>query len=196
MRSAGDPRGASDFMQSDISIQPGRYGSDDLSGAGSRAPPGFSGLAAVAPIRGHNPLEEPILTRRDALGIRPGIIDKPNPSVKSDGASADQSNILFVDGLPTDCMRREVAHLFRPFIGFKDIRVVHKEPRRAGDKAHVLCFVEFNDAKCALIALEALQGYKFDDRKPDSPVLRIQFVKFPFRPSSVCDEQRHGGGPN
>ncbi|KAG1330127.1 putative RNA-binding protein 1 [Cocos nucifera] len=70
MRSAGDPRGASDFLRSDISIQPGSYGSDDLSGAGSRATPGFSGLAAV-----------------------------------------DQSNILFVDGLPPDCSRREVARI-------------------------------------------------------------------------------------
>ncbi|XP_038986364.1 nuclear speckle RNA-binding protein A-like [Phoenix dactylifera] len=196
MQSAGDPRGTSDSLRSDIPIRPGSYGSDHLSGAGSHATPGFSGLAAGATIRGYTPLEEPGLTRRDALGIKPGIRDVPNPLVKSDGASADQSNILFVDGLPTDCTRREVAHLFRPFIGFKDIKVVHKEPRRTGDKAHVLCFVEFNDAKCALTALEALQEYKFDARKQDSPVLRIQFAKFPFRPSSVCDDRRHGGGPN
>lgn len=29
---------------------------------------------------------------------------------------------------------------------------------QSGDKAVVLCFVEFNDGKCALTALEALQG--------------------------------------
>ncbi|CAJ1973558.1 unnamed protein product [Sphenostylis stenocarpa] len=50
-----------------------------------------------------------------------------------------------------------LGNLFRPFIGYKDIRVVHKEPRRSGDKAMTLCFVEFVDSKCALTALEALQ---------------------------------------
>lgn len=29
---------------------------------------------------------------------------------------------------------------------------------QSGDQPMVLCFVEFNDAKCALTALEALQG--------------------------------------
>lgn len=29
---------------------------------------------------------------------------------------------------------------------------------QSGDQAMVLCFVEFNDAKCAMTALEALQG--------------------------------------
>ncbi|CAK9136660.1 unnamed protein product [Ilex paraguariensis] len=63
----------------------------------------------------------------------------------------------------------------------------------SGDKALVLCFVEFSDAKCALTALEALQGYKFDDKKPDSPVLRTHFAHFPFRLPSEHDEQHFGG---
>lgn len=29
---------------------------------------------------------------------------------------------------------------------------------QSGDKAMILCFVEFSDAKCALTAMEALQG--------------------------------------
>ncbi|KAJ6406550.1 hypothetical protein OIU84_010125 [Salix udensis] len=98
-----------------------------------------------------------------------------------------ESNILFVDGLPTDCTRREVGHLFRPFIGYKEIRVVHKEARNSGDRATVLCFVEFTDANCAVTAMEALQGYKFDDKKPDSPTMKIQFARFPFRPPSDRD---------
>ncbi|KAL0297199.1 UNVERIFIED_CONTAM: hypothetical protein Sradi_6772000 [Sesamum radiatum] len=62
-----------------------------------------------------------------------------------------------------------------------------------GDKAMVLCFVEFTDAKCALTAMEALQGYKFDDKKQNSPLLRIHFAHFPFRLPSNQDEQRFGG---
>ncbi|KAJ1430285.1 RNA-binding domain superfamily [Sesbania bispinosa] len=52
---------------------------------------------------------------------------------------------------------------------------------QSGDKAMTLCFVEFVDPKCALTAMEALQGYKFDDKKPDSPTLKIQFAHFPLR---------------
>ncbi|KAG7024360.1 RNA-binding protein 1, partial [Cucurbita argyrosperma subsp. argyrosperma] len=110
--------------------------------------------------------------RANSLGLR---------TADCDPISSRESNIIFVDGLPTDCTRREVGHLFRPFIGYKDIRVVHKEPRRRGDKATVLCFVEFIEARYARAAMEALQGYKFDDKKPDSPALKIQFAHFPFR---------------
>jgi hypothetical protein len=35
-------------------------------------------------------------------------------------------------------------------------------------------------------------GYKFDDKKPDSPTLKIQFARFPFRPPSDRDGKRIG----
>ncbi|KAI3496409.1 hypothetical protein L1887_38770 [Cichorium endivia] len=117
--------------------------------------------------------------RRDVTPGIPNMLNERSDSLNVDGSR--QSNVLFVDGLPNDCSRREVSHLFRPFFGFKEIRVVHKEPRHKEDKAMVLCFVEFADAKCALTALEALQGYKFDNKKPDSPALRIHFAHFPFQ---------------
>lgn len=173
--------------------RPGGYGSDILAGVGSQGVPGYSGLPARAITRGYSPLDDPSFVRRDALlGIKPGLIEneRSEPFIKSENLLVDESNVLFVDGLPRDCTRREMAHLFRPFIGFKEIRVVHKEPRRVGEKGHVLCFVEFDDAKCALTALQALQGYKFDDKKPDAPVMRIQFATFPFRPPQL--DQRHG----
>ena len=94
------------------------------------------------------------------------------------------------NGLPTDCTRREVGHLFHPFPGYKVIKVIHKEPRHNGDKAIVLCFVEFHDSKCAMMAMGALQGYKFDDKKPDSLALRIQFAHFPFHLKANRDDQR------
>lgn len=43
------------------------------------------------------------------------------------------------------------------FIGF--IIIVLFYPTQRGDKAMVLCFVEFTDTKCALTAMEALQGW-------------------------------------
>ncbi|KAH9320945.1 hypothetical protein KI387_015584, partial [Taxus chinensis] len=91
----------------------------------------------------------------------------------------DASNTLFVEGLPTDCTRREAAHIFRPFIGFKEVRLVQKEPKRPGGEPLVLCFVDFVDARCAATALEALQGYKFDETDRESSGLKLQFARFP-----------------
>ncbi|KAJ8648759.1 hypothetical protein MRB53_001782 [Persea americana] len=182
-----------------LPLRSGAYGLDDIAGIGSLANLGLGGLTTGMSMKGYpTPLEDPIAIsqRRDPSLGTPGIPDirpeRSNLFRQTDGLPSDESNILFVDGLPSDCTRREVAHLFRPFIGFKEIRVIHKEPRRSGEKAAVLCFVEFNDAKCALTALDALQGYKFDEKKSDVPVLRIQFAHFPFRSSSNHDDRRLG----
>ncbi|KAK4422204.1 RNA-binding protein 1 [Sesamum alatum] len=201
--SSRDLRAASsDFLQKDIlPSRAGAYGVDDF--AGIRSEPGVSGLTAGTSFKGYpSSFEDPslLVRQRDvAPGTSPGIPDvtyeRPNSMRRANGplVPPGESNILFVDGLPTDCTRREIGHLFRPFIGFREIRVVHKEARRRGDKAMVLCFVEFTDAKCALTAMEALQGYKFDDKKQNSPLLRIHFAHFPFRLPSDQDEQRFGG---
>ncbi|KAJ3683626.1 hypothetical protein LUZ60_013853 [Juncus effusus] len=153
--------------------------------ASGSIPPTF-GAADLARNELLRPIEETALVRRVSL---PG----PDPLVVSNGLTGQESNILFVDGLPPDCTRREVSHLFRPFPGFKDIKVVHKEPRRTNEKGYVLCFVEFSDPKYAFAALKALQGYCFDDKKPHAPLLSIHFAKFPFRPpgsSTTVDERR------
>ncbi|CAA2997606.1 RNA-binding 1-like isoform X1 [Olea europaea subsp. europaea] len=155
----------SDFTQKDIlPSRPGVYGIDDT--AGVRHESGLNGSMSGASIKPYPSLEDPNLLghpRVAAPRISPGIPDATNERpnsvrrVESNQVPAGESNILFVDGLPNDCTRREIGHLFRPFIGFRELRVVHKEPRRTGDKAMVLCFVEFSDAKCALTAKEALQ---------------------------------------
>ncbi|KAL2471983.1 RNA-binding protein 1-like [Abeliophyllum distichum] len=84
----------------------------------------------------------------------------------------------------------EATHLLLRIPIYEAINVMLLQPLvLSGDKAMVLCFVEFTDAKCALTAREALQDYKFDDKKPDSPVLSIHFAHFPFRLPSDRDEQ-------
>ncbi|RWR79865.1 RNA-binding protein 1-like protein [Cinnamomum micranthum f. kanehirae] len=181
---------SSDYLQNDVlPLRSGAYGLDDIAGIGSHANQGLGGLTTGMSMKGYpTPLEDPIaISQRHnpSLGT-PGIPDihpeRSNLFRQTDGLPSDESNVLFVDGLPSNCTRREVAQ----------IRVIHKEPRQSGEKAVVLCFVEFNDAKCALTALEALQGYKFDDKKSDAPVLRIQFAHFPFRSSSNHDDRRLG----
>lgn len=90
----------------------------------------------------------------------------------------DASPTLYIDNLPHDCSRREACHIFRPFIGFKEVRLVHKEVRKgAANETIVLCFVDFADARCAATAMEALQGYRFDESDYSSPNLRIDFAR-------------------
>nr|GLL39570.1 RNA-binding protein 2-like [Ipomoea trifida] len=91
----------------------------------------------------------------------------------------DASSTLYVEGLPPDSTKREVAHIFRPFVGYKEVRLVRKESKHRGGDPLVLCFVDFVDAACAATALSALQGYKMDEHDPDSPYLRLQFSKYP-----------------
>ncbi|KAG0477791.1 hypothetical protein HPP92_012510 [Vanilla planifolia] len=69
----------------------------------------------------------------------------------------DASNTLFVEGLPANCTRREVAHVFRPFVGYQEVRLVNKESRQPGGDPIVLCFVDFVTPSQAAVALDALQ---------------------------------------
>jgi len=182
-------------------------------GGGSRI--GLGGMAGGAGLGGVAPssLDDQVLMgqRQAGVGIDPALAGKSgNSELRGartdmslrlpDGAIPDSSsrlpdhlkpdasaNTIFVEGLPADCSRREVAHLFRPFIGYKQIRVVHKEPRRADGEPYVLCFVEFADAKCAATAISALQGYKFDDAEHSSSSIRLQLAHFPG--------SRPAGGP-
>ncbi|KAL5567720.1 hypothetical protein UlMin_024295 [Ulmus minor] len=91
----------------------------------------------------------------------------------------DASSTLFVEGLPANCTRREVAHIFRPFVGYKEVRLVNKESRHPGGDPLVLCFVDFLSPAHAATAMDALQGYKFDEHDRDSVNLRLQFARFP-----------------
>ncbi|KAK2457963.1 RNA-binding protein [Trifolium repens] len=92
---------------------------------------------------------------------------------------ADASSTLYVEGLPSDCTKREVAHIFRPFVGYREVRLVTKESKHRGGDPLILCFVDFANPPCAATALSALQGYKVDELNPESNYLRLQFSRFP-----------------
>ncbi|KAJ0085060.1 hypothetical protein Patl1_08100 [Pistacia atlantica] len=96
----------------------------------------------------------------------------------------DASNTLYVEGLPPDTTRREVAHIFRPFVGYKEVRLVSKESKQRGGDPLILCFVDFASPACAATAMSALQGYKMDEDDSDSRYLRLQFSRFPGPRSS------------
>lgn len=84
----------------------------------------------------------------------------------------DASSTLYVEGVPADATRREMAHVFRPFEGFRSTRLVAKENVRGP-----LCFAEFDDARCASKAKDTLQGYLIDRDAPESGALRVSFAK-------------------
>ncbi|XP_042480769.1 RNA-binding protein 1-like isoform X2 [Macadamia integrifolia] len=125
-------------------------------------------------------------------GIEPGLAGKSRNMGFGGGRPEmalppDASNTLFVEGLPANCTRREVSHIFRPFVGFREVRLVSKESRHPGGEPLVLCFVDFATPAQAATALDALQGYKFDEHDRDSANLRLQFARYPG--------PRSGGGP-
>lgn len=132
---------------------------------------------------GLNPGRDDLFLRQDGPVGRAGYRSLP----------ADAAPTLFVEGIPIDCTRREVAHIFRPFRGFKEVRIVQKESKRSGGDLFVLCFVEFEDSYAAAKALESLQGYKLDELDPNSDPLRLQFARI-GAPRGGGREDHRGGG--
>ncbi|KAF7816663.1 RNA-binding protein 1-like isoform X3 [Senna tora] len=120
---------------------------------------------------------DPATTAKDkTLGLSGGRAERLLPP--------DATNTLFVEGLPPNCTRREVARIllsdiFRPFVGYKEVRLVSKESRQPGGDPLVLCFVDFASPAHAATAMDALQGYKFDELDRNSVNLRFQFARYP-----------------
>lgn len=110
-------RGRFGFHFQILSLRPEAYGVDELAGIGVHPESAFAGLTSGASIKGYpSPLEDPSLRREAALGITPGIDiihERPSSLRKVDGlpGAATESNVLFVDGLPNDCSRREVGRI-------------------------------------------------------------------------------------
>jgi RNA recognition motif-containing protein len=69
------------------------------------------------------------------------------------------TNIVYVEGIPIDATEREVAHIFRPFPGYKSLRLIQKE--KNGENTY-LCFVDFENSYQSTICINTLQGYRFD----------------------------------
>ncbi|KAK6794158.1 hypothetical protein RDI58_007611 [Solanum bulbocastanum] len=91
------------------------------------------------------------------------------------------SSTLYIEGLPLDSSLREVAHIFRPFVGYKEVRLVRRDSKHHAGDPLILGFVDFINPTCAATALSTLQGYKMDEHDIHSAYLRLQFSKFPGR---------------
>lgn len=102
----------------------------------------------------------------------PHHVPSQSPGMSQLRLPPDASATLYVEGVPPDATRREMAHVFRPFEGFRSTRLVAKENVRGP-----LCFAEFDDPRCASKAKDTLQGYLIDRDAPDSGALRVSFAK-------------------
>ena len=56
---------------------------------------------------------------------------------------SNASKTVYVEGLPCNTGEREVAHLFRPFPGYKQLRLIPRESKD-GQKVY-LCFADFEE---------------------------------------------------
>ena len=79
------------------------------------------------------------------------------------------TSTVYVEGLPVDATEREVAHIFRPFPGFKTVRLVPRE-KKQGEKL-LLCFADFENSVQTTVVINTLQGYRFDR----DDILGLQF---------------------
>lgn len=84
----------------------------------------------------------------------------------------EATNCLYVDGVPNDATEREVAHIFRPFPGFIQSRLIPKVNKNG--KKFFFCFVDFDDKIHASIARDTLQSYHFSPK--DSKGVRINYA--------------------
>lgn len=75
--------------------------------------------------------------------------------------SKKATNIVFIEGLPIDASEREIAHILRPFPGFRNCRIKETKKEQNGKK-NLICFGDFDEVFQATICINTLQGYRFD----------------------------------
>ncbi|XP_050365222.1 RNA-binding protein 2-like isoform X2 [Argentina anserina] len=161
-------------------LQNGQLSSATIVGVGLGRPIG-DGLADHS-LMGHptSVASDLISGRNNSLPQLPvDTMPRLAPERETAPLPADATNTLYIEGLPPDSMRREVSHIFRPFVGYKEVRLVSKESKLRGGDPLILCFVDFVNPACAATAMSALQGYRMDEHNPDSNYLRLQFSRFP-----------------
>ncbi|BDA50771.1 probable RNA-binding protein 1 at C-terminar half [Coccomyxa sp. Obi] len=126
----------------------------------------FGGVPPAQPEAAFQPAPE-TQTHRVVEVVQPAAQEEPLPP--------EANPTLFLSGLPLDITKREVAHIFRPFDGFKELRLVQKVDRN--NKNVMWCFAEFSTTELAARTMKVLQGYAIDMDDPDSPTLRVSYAR-------------------
>lgn len=132
--------------------------------------PGHSPNAATPPPPQHFGQPQPYQAMPEMQPHQPNYMAMHLPP--------DASSTLYVEGLPPDATEREVSHIFRRFEGqgYQSIRMVGRESQKTPGRNLYLCFVEFDNAHQATIAMHQLQGYRLD-KTSDVPGVKIVYAK-------------------
>ena len=72
---------------------------------------------------------------------------------------SNATSTVYVEGIPLDATEREVSHIFRPYPGYKGLRLIEKE--KNGKKTYI-GFVDFENVIQSTVCINTLQGYRFD----------------------------------
>jgi RNA recognition motif-containing protein len=72
---------------------------------------------------------------------------------------SDAVEVILVEGLPLDCTEREVAHIFRPFPGFKNVKLSknNSEGVSKSSNSSIFCYVEFENAQQTTVVINTIQ---------------------------------------
>lgn len=79
--------------------------------------------------------------------------------------------------MPCNIHEREVAHIFRPFTGYLECRLIPIGRKMGSDAKTHNVFVDFDTREQAAHALGTLQGYKVDLKDPSMGAIRLEFAK-------------------
>eukprot|EP01006_Ploeotia_vitrea_P019842 TRINITY_DN52094_c0_g2_i1.p1 TRINITY_DN52094_c0_g2~~TRINITY_DN52094_c0_g2_i1.p1 ORF type:complete len:187 (-),score=32.12 TRINITY_DN52094_c0_g2_i1:549-1109(-) len=101
---------------------------------------------------------------------------------------------VYVEGIPNDASEREVSHIFRPFYGFRGLRLVQRDSKRNPGTKYTICFVEFDMKYHAQYALDVLQGYTFNKNDTPDKGLKLAFAHSDTRDRRDRDPPPTGGG--
>lgn len=113
------------------SLGPGAYGYTDLGGNSKYPEPVIGGVTSGGSATGYaSPFADSLASQRQdiAVGSSPGVMGRADigheranslnliRTAECDPSPLRESNVLFVDGLPTDCTRREVGRILAPYV--------------------------------------------------------------------------------
>jgi len=64
-----------------------------------------------------------------------------------------------VEGLPNDCSEREIAHIFRPFPGYRCVKLKQslKNPESSSNSTQLTYLVEFETTQQAAVVINTIQ---------------------------------------
>ncbi|KAL4336661.1 hypothetical protein AHAS_Ahas12G0032500 [Arachis hypogaea] len=96
-----------------------------------------------------------MLLQMDGIGYAGQL---PGDAVSRSGSETvslplDALSTLYVEGLPSDSKRREMAHIFCPFVGYREVRLVRKRTKHCGGDPLILCFLDFANPVYAATAM-------------------------------------------